>query len=187
MTLNIPAGYYEASFTHQISTSLRTAVCTHGFIYTGSDFNGNAGGLRLAWESNMMPSMSDSWKFIGFRLRDAAGTVYERTLSVSGGTAHTPATPQVSFLLKKQTLLAGRKYRGRMYVPGVSEQDVDALGVVVGSKITELEAAFAGFIAAAATNEFEPVILHNGVTAPTLVSDYVWETLCATQRRRLRK
>lgn len=55
---------------------------------------------------------------------------YNGTLGVGG------CSPAVSWLLRKNTGLAGRKYRGRMFAPQPRDVDVDAGGNVLAAQIT---------------------------------------------------
>lgn len=195
--LNIPANYYEAAFVHGLTGSLRQAVVTLGLHYSGSTFTTDANNLIDNWSTNMVTSMADVWTYEKGTMRNAIGTVIDRAEGVVGGTAHTPATPNVTFLLIKSTGQPGRFNRGRMYLPGVSEQDVDAVGNVAGSKITELANNVALFQTAMGVYHFEPYILHRdrstdgGVTftsmAPTLVTGISVALMAATQRRRMRR
>lgn len=191
MPLFIPAGYYEVAYEMSLQGSTHTSVCTQGLQYTGADFPTDVPAVATAWADNMMNPMADVWSFTGCRVRDASGTVFDEPQSTQGATAHTPTTPNVTFLLKKVTGLGGRKNRGRMYYPGCSEQDVDGVGTVIGSKITEINGQIGGWIGALALANFSPVILHNVTAtdptpAPTLMSTMFTETLAATQRRRMR-
>lgn len=193
----IPDGYYEVAFHHQVASGTRPAVCTFGLHYTGSDFPTDIVDVQNAWANRLVPSMADSWAYDGFTARNQIGAVYTNTFIVTGGTAHSAATPNVAFLMRKLTGQPGRFSRGRLYMPGVSEQDVDATGVVAGSKLTELTTNLASFKADLLAANFSPVILHRdfstdgGVTFthrdPTAITTLVFDDLAATQRRRLRK
>lgn len=187
MPLNIPPTYYEIAFTHVPATSTRPAVVTLGVHYLGSDVHSDFNTVAGAWASSVLHSIADSWSFTQATIRDAVGNVQTNVASVSGGTSHAPATPNIAFLCHKITALGGRRNHGRMYLPGVSEQDVDGVGNVVGSKITELTSNMNAFLASMATANFFWTLLHNGAVAPTPITSYQWETLAATQRRRMRK
>lgn len=188
MPLVIPADYFECAMTHQLDGSLRPAVCTIGVWYVGADLNGDFAELADIWALTLVQSMADVWTYTNFTARDATGTVYVRGESTEGGTAHTPATSNTAFLIRKRTLFGGRANQGRWYVPGVSEQDVDGAGVLAGSKITELEANIENWVVGCVSHNFFPVILHNTNTIiPTAIDTFHVESLVATQRRRMRK
>lgn len=187
MPLNIPATYYEAAFTHEQAGLLRPAVVTMGLHYLGSDITTDFNTIATRWGGSVVASMADTWVYVEARIRDAVGNVITLAENVAGGTAHTPATPNVAFLVRKITALGGRKQHGRMYLPGVSEQDVDNVGTVIASKITEITSNINGFLATASAANFFWTLLHNGTTAPTPITSYQVETTAATQRRRMRK
>lgn len=187
MPLNIPNNYYQCSMTHQCTGSLRPAIVTFGVLYTGSNFVADIGSLGNAWAPTVMGSMADVWKYTNFEARNALGSVFIQPHSTPGGTAHTPTTPQVTFLVKKETGLGGRRNHGRMYIPGVSEQDVDAVGVVAATKVTELVNGFQAWVTNVVASHFTLQLLHNGAFVPTPVTSLTIQQLAATQRRRLRK
>lgn len=188
MTLVIPNGWYEASMEHHLTGSLRPAIVTLGVGYLGGTLEDDAQELADSWAVTLVQSMADVWAYTNFKLRDADGVVYERSEATAGGTAHTATTPNVSFLFHKQTGSGGRAQRGRWYLPGVSEQDVDAVGVVAGSKLTELAANLTNYLAALSSNSWAPFILHtNPALAPSAITQFTVANLAATQRRRMRK
>ncbi len=103
----------------------------------------------------------------------------------TGGRGATAQTPQVSFLIRKRTGFAGRKFRGRMYVPCVLETDVDDVGNLSGTAQTLL-ATFASAVQGPATSHItQMVLLHSDTTDPTPIIDFTIEKMVATQRRRL--
>lgn len=187
MTLNIPVGYYEVALEHHLGGSPRPAVCTFGVQYTGADFALDFQFLALAWGQKMMGSVNGSWTFAEARARDQLGAVAALAQSVAGGSSHPAATPNVAFLCQKRTGLGGRRNHGRFYLPGVSEQDVDGSGNVDPSKTTELINNLSNTLGDWSTHHFFVVLLHNGAFAPTPVTFFGWSSVCATQRRRLRK
>jgi hypothetical protein len=104
-------------------------------------------------------------------------------------------TPNLSMIVRKHTIRAGRQYRGRMYWPCLSLLDADVsnvgnidstvLGVVAGN----VEDFRTAWLAEEHTNSI--VLLHaapkEGATPnPTEVTSWSVEQLCGTQRRRLR-
>lgn len=188
MPLNIPNGWYEASMEHHLTGSLRPAIVTLGLGYLGGTLEDDAQEIADLWAVTLVQSMADVWSYTNFKLRDADGTIYERAESTGGATAHTAATPNVAFLFHKQTGNGGRAERGRWYLPGVSEQDVDAVGVVVGSKLTELAANLGNYLDGLTTNHFAPFLLHNDpLRPPSAITQIAISPLAATQRRRMRK
>lgn len=124
-------------------------------------------------------------------------TVEESTLDMEpGGAGGEVLPPNCAFLVRKRTSSAGRRGRGRMYLPGVPEALVDSAGNLTGGTQADLQAAVDGWLADLATPDvggqpYAPVILHRsegaGVEpAPTPVTFFEAEGKIATQRRRLR-
>lgn len=96
----------------------------------------------------------------------------------------------VAVLIHKRTTRGGRRGRGRMFIPwAMSEGDVDEVGNISTTRLTQLQTNANAFLASLATNEVPMVILHNpGKTspgAPNAVTNLTVDRLIATQRRRL--
>ncbi|MQB02229.1 MAG: hypothetical protein GEU78_18625 [Actinobacteria bacterium] len=107
--------------------------------------------------------------------------------SLAGGAGGTgQAIPNVSVLVQKQTGLAGRRNRGRMYVPGIQAGGIGDDGVIDATQLTSWQAA-ADVWFDAADAILPLVILHETPpdTATPVLSLSV-QALVATQRRRLR-
>ena len=111
------------------------------------------------------------------------------------GTQGAPAIPgNVSLLLTKSTGLAGRRNRGRMFIPGVPRARLDAANdshwtsAVVDDGVDWLNDVAAGM------NIFQwtPVIHHRGTDEPPVAPSFTdivafgGQQLVATQRRRIR-
>lgn len=187
MPLVIPVNHYEVAYHHRPTGSLREAVCTLGVEYTGADLLGDLVDLQNAWANRISPVMADNWAYVRFTAREAAGTVWDNNFVVQGGSAGTPTTPQVTFIVRKSNVAPGRKNRGRFYLPGVREADADGVGNVTAGRLGELDAALGLYKVDIQGANFNPVILHNGPAAPTPVLNFVTEAMVGTQRRRLRK
>jgi hypothetical protein len=192
----MPAFTYRAVFGHQLTGSLHQSVTTSGFRYTGAgtELAADVAVLRDAWK-HIVQSMSDVWKYDFFELQSGLGSEFLfEGIGQMGSTAHTPCTGNIAFLLKKLTGIPGKANRGRMFVPGCSEQDVDALGTVLPSKLTELQGNLNLFNADIAAAHWHWTLIHpvekgqnpfvDG-TNPTDITDIHWATQCATQRRRM--
>lgn len=97
------------------------------------------------------------------------------------------AAPQVAVLVQKQSPFAGRRNRGRMYVPGVQQNSVGADGDLDGTSLSGWQAAAETFLAETQSHGVDLVILHNEpAVTPTIVTGLSVQALTATQRRRVR-
>jgi hypothetical protein len=95
-------------------------------------------------------------------------------------------TPQTQGLIHKKTALAGRKNRGRMYIPDMEESQVNNNGLLNGSAVALLQDiadAWFGLTGADALIG-APQVLHEDASAPTEITAMTVETTVATQRRR---
>lgn len=113
--------------------------------------------------------------------------VYTEPVNLPGTTSGTGTPPQVALLIRKETGLAGRRNRGRMFLPQPGNNNVGEDGLVNATPLATYQAAADAFLADLATNLVPMVILHedSGI-APTPVSALVVSNVVATQRRRLR-
>jgi len=95
--------------------------------------------------------------------------------------------PQVTWLFHKLTGFGGRQQRGRMFLPGVSEQYVADSGLIESGAYTGISAAAGNFLAAVATNAGPMTVLHtNPAVFLQEVTTLQVAPKVATQRRRLR-
>jgi hypothetical protein len=115
------------------------------------------------------------------------------------GTIVSPSPPQIALVVRKNSNLVGRRFKGRFYVPGMlADATVDDSGSVLQGTINTLQAAFnsfyAGMLLPATPTEarFAMSIVHTppitgGPTpAPNQVQSLSVQALTATQRRRIR-
>lgn len=141
----------------------------------------------------------DAWVYEGLTAKYRAGGVLfdiARTANVPGGSTTVPLPPNTAMLVRKTSDLAGRKNKGRMYLPGVLTQSgVNAGGTIVPAilaanqtRLNTLYTAMHTFPIPGqpAERRAEVMILHSDATAPTVVTGFQAQGVVATQRRRLR-
>lgn len=100
-------------------------------------------------------------------------------------------SPSVSWLLRKNTGLAGRKFRGRAFAPQPRADDVDSGGNVLAAQLTNWVAAGAALLSDAADDGIfgwsMPLrLLHSDATAPTAITSITCDPIVGVQRRRQR-
>lgn len=147
--------------------------------------------MSLSCSTFLKGLMSNAYRYEGVLVAEGSdpGTIqYASTTGAGvGGNATTAATPNVAYLFKKLSLLGGRVNRGRMYVPGVTEGSVDAIGTVDSGTLAAGQTAANTFLGALVTQTNPMVLLHSDeLLDPTPVTNLVFQQLAATQRRRLR-
>jgi hypothetical protein len=133
----------------------------------------------------------------GWRLEEVVLTIMTGTGPVSGTDTRSPLTgtnsgggaaPNLAYLVRKTTDQGGRAGRGRMYIPGLEETDVDAAGNLVGGIIATGNTVIGDMINDFSTNDVPLRLLHNNpALTPGVITGLALQLKCATQRRRLRR
>lgn len=186
MPLHIPADYYQVSFVMSVPNN-QEAICTCGWLYGGSTFEADAALLSQYWMQALGGELSN---YVGHRKTFFAveeGTVLEVSESTSGSKTGDPLPANCAWLITKVTTAPGRKNKGRFFLPMPIESNVDQAGGISSGIVSDMQDALDSFLAAAATADWIPVILHNSSDpGPTPISSFRAETKIATQRRRLR-
>ncbi len=120
----------------------------------------------------------------------ATGASGEFSNPLTGTAANEPASPNVTWLIRKNTAAGGRTGRGRMYLPGISEPALSGAGVIIPAEITAMNDAMAALLLELQNAELDPVVLHaplSPVTTPIAITSLTVDSTVATQRRRLRR
>lgn len=111
------------------------------------------------------------------------------TTPVPGLRAGEALPPNCAMLVRKLTASGGRRNRGRMYVPAVTEADVGSLGVINTAWQATVNAAMnALYIALVNSARIDQIVLFHDTApfTPTVVTGLELQPKIATQRRRLR-
>lgn len=102
-------------------------------------------------------------------------------------------SPAIAYVVSKQTGIAGRKFRGRCFMPGVSEADVDESGTLAGAAVNLVTAAFEDLRSdlLAAASLVDVVLFHDsetpGSVVPTSIVAFACRTVVGTMRPRQRR
>jgi len=107
-----------------------------------------------------------------------------------GGRGNLILSTQVCSLITTRTNFAGRRYRGRMYIPFPDQFSIDADGKPEAAYLADVE-TFAGDIVNADTvvgvggsATIFPVVVHRDLGTSTFINDHITRGKWATQRRR---
>jgi hypothetical protein len=165
------------------ATLSATAVgnaCRAAFFSTGRPFELN--------------KIATGWSYVGdeTNIMEAGVETFDIHTVSNAGTKTAAAVPiNAAVLVTKSTGVAGRRNKGRFFVPPFYflEADVNMAGVIDATPLaayqTLWDAAYADMIGVANVN---PVILHSvSEVAPTPVTGFQVSGLMATQRRRMRR
>jgi hypothetical protein len=141
---------------------------------------------------DIMAVQSSSWQ-----LESVTLTIMTATGPISGIDTRSPLTgtngadgssPQVAILVRKSTDQGGRQGRGRMYIPGPSEVDTNADGLLSAGFLTLCNTVFGDMINDFSLNDVPLRLLHSsGGPSPAVVTGLSTDPVLATQRRRLRR
>ncbi len=101
----------------------------------------------------------------------------------SGDATEEPAN--VSVAMSERTGLAGRKYRGRMYVPGIGTTDVTSDDRISTPAVVRLVGIISALISAYIDINFPLCIFHKADNTFTNVTSWVIDAILDSQRRRL--
>jgi hypothetical protein len=175
---------------HYLCTILGAAIPTLGEIATA---------CATAWGANFKALISQDATYRGVGVRrisptPASAPAYDDTGNGAGTVVGSVTAKQVAGLISKGSVLAGRRYRGRMYTPFVSSTDVLAAGHPAAAFVQGLNdlanlmgPAFTVTIGGAVTT-LDMVLWHQPgktpVPAPTVVATLKGSGAFATQRRR---
>jgi hypothetical protein len=91
----------------------------------------------------------------------------------------------VTLALGKRTAYAGRRYRGRIYVPGLGETDVTPTDVIDSAATIAFSAAMQALLDSLTTASTPLVIFHKNDNLFSTVTSFVVDALVDSQRRRL--
>jgi hypothetical protein len=149
-----------------------------------------------AWSLHVMPVLANSVILTRVNLLVRRGAPLEswdanQDVPTTGGHGASIAPWNCAYLVRKHTAFAGRRNRGRWYLPGVNATGLDG-SEVQDSLVVVLQAGVDAFGTAIKDDEsvfnapLLPVILHSDTGAPTEINNFIVQKRLATQRGRLR-
>lgn len=204
MPLIIPVGYGQAVYELILTGDSEPMVVTMGHdlsAYLG-DHQEAAEALHFYFGEHVMPMLPSAYSHTAVDLyvgqAEGPPLVFSSTGAPVAGDGGAAFIPQNSALLvRKRTDLAGRRGRGRIYLPGVEEALVDGAGNLTPAAVTGYQTQLDNWFEALNDTSTEPfphipaVILHRSEgegaePPPTTVASFQLEDKIATQRRRLR-
>lgn len=191
--MNPGPGYVEVSAFY---TNLSGHECQNAVGYSCDGDPGQIGADAasdwLAAVYKLQITAGSFWRGVKLTVgNDGPPTEYVSSSSAGAGTP-TGDTEQLTVqgLIHKSTGFAGRKYRGRMYIPDILDSQCDSVGNLNSSALAKLQAIADAWMDLGSSDAqfLLPQILHaNGLTAPTEVLAMTVEGKIATQRRRYKR
>lgn len=189
--MTIPTGYSQVNLVWTGAAAPSGAQTVFGVLNsTALTPNAIAAAVNTIVIARIVPQLLNAITYSGCNVKngpDLTGPFGGVGASSTPAASTAAASPNVTYLLVKQTALGGREGRGRMFLPCVGEANVDASGNVAGATITALATAFASVLSDLTAANLPMQLLHKSATSPTPVTSIAVSTKVATQRRRLRR
>jgi len=191
----IPEEYGQVNWKFG-GTGLPTgAECTMGFFH--GEIAGTPQDAAIAlydiWQDRMIPLQCDELSLLSCLVKfgpNDTGNQFEQVATTAGAATGEFSTPATAVLVTKQTIIGGRKGRGRMYVPGLPEADLLPGGVIPGPTVDAWNAALSDLLDDMEAAGLFPRLLH-GVYDPQPdpynILAMTASNKAATQRRRQRR
>ncbi len=202
MTLIIPEGFGHVTHQLRLAGDPEPMAVTYGVAIDAGGVTNAAtllDELHEAFHAAFTGSLPLSWTLYQTELKWNDDVVADLRIAIhvepKAMSAAGAALPQnVAGLVHKLSSQAGRRNRGRFFLPGLREGEVSDTGQITTNSITGINAALATWLNKINTLMSQVdgmVILHStGITGagpPTLVTQLLIDPVVATQRRRLRK
>lgn len=188
---SVPVGYVRFNHVLRLTGDQQDILVTLAFnstVIAQGDIQGVCNSVFTAYKNGWggLPSAYQLNRVDGYWGNGLVGSSNAAPFQFTGSMSALPQN--CAYLIKKITGVGGRRNRGRMYVPGVPENVVDAAGNLLAAEIDAIQGMLGTWFTAlqAITALGDPVILHNNSSTPTPITSFQCDPRIATQRRRMR-
>lgn len=194
MRTYIPPGYALIEWVWELVGMPRLMTTTLGCSVTATPTATTAGLVQGALFANWKARLPTSYRFKGTRLYIGDGTYapayVEFLANALGQNSNVDLLPpNVTHVVNKNTALAGRKGKGRMYIPGAKEAGVSNAGLHDAAGLATYNTALANLkTAVEATAGIGNLYLlgHSAAWGPYQITSLTMRSLVGTQVRRVR-
>lgn len=194
----IPSGEYgQVNFIFSGTGMPSGGEVTCGFrLVDQPDFSAEAAATAFAalWSNSFLTMQSSAITLAEVRVKygpNATGPEGGVTPGVAGSRANSGVPPNTSLLVRKSTAGGGRRARGRMYIPGLLDSDVDVDGFITPATVSAFQTEANEFFDGAEAGGLPLYVLHapgiSATPAPTVMTGLQVQGVAATQRRRMRR
>lgn len=153
--------------------------------------------IATAWAAGLKAETDTDTSLSVVRVESATFSI-DQSVANPGSMSFTSTPPQVAVLDRKSAAAKGPRNRGRNYWPQwLSQTNVGEGGIIVGSRLTQLETALSGFYTAVLAGTIATEVAIPQSDTPGQASNPIlpWPAVVtrgidarvATQRRRLRR
>lgn len=190
--MTIPAGFGQATFIFGGAAVPLGAAITFGFE-NGPDASAIACANAIAEifnDEHFEDQLCTDCNVTNLKVKlgpDETGPFADRVTLFNGSLGGGSGAVAPALLVRKITDLGGRKNRGRMYLPGLRESDINEGGVVNPTRVAAAQLFWTDVLGDLSSALFGMAVLHGDSTAPTEVTALTVEGVVATQRRRQRR
>lgn len=159
--------------------------------WTIADLTNLGAALQTWWTNFYAPMVPSQYALVNIHMQvyDPTGSPYvlDRNVSpaVGGSRGSTPEAGNVSLSLSLRAGLAGRAYRGRIYLAGVNEGDVSSTDIVSSGLVALAANALTALIGPSLPAGTSAVIFHRNDNLFSAIVAAVVENIVDSQRRRL--
>lgn len=149
-----------------------------------------AGTFAVNWNSNTPPAYPNTitQTDVLARLGPSSAPYTGVITNTRTGTSSTDGvSPNTSMLVRRFTLMGGRRGRGRVFLPILGENTLGNGGTIVPATVASWQTGLNDFMAAMNTIGLPLCLIHSEDLTPSPITSLSVEATAATQRRRLRR
>jgi hypothetical protein len=192
MPIVIPPGFAQINVNFSAGGTGRACTSVFGIAMTDTLTQAEWDAFSTGLGSQYKLIIKSPGRYEGMRIlvgQDGPDPIEFNSVSGAGagGTALESVPPQVMWMAKKTTALAGRRHRGRTYFPDLQETSCDKDGTIISGTLTALQTLCDGIssVFSSGTKLDGMVLLHDVVDPPpTPVTSYLASGKVATLRPR---
>lgn len=200
----VPEGYGQVIHSMLVTGDVEPMAVTIGMALNGvGSLPEITEQLHDAFGDFLVPQLPADMSLVQTEIHfnGAGGTgleIFTHTLTRTGARPGGSLPNNCAFLVHKRTALAGRRGRGRFYIPGPEDGNVAGNGILSTALFDQVQAALNTWFArwgapSTPLADVRPVVLHSHkklepppTQPPTIITAFQLDTKIATQRRRLR-
>lgn len=157
--------------------------------WTLGDMQTLASALATWWEDQLRTAVVSAVSLVQVQVRqydpDNPQAVDLNLVPIPGIIGTPPEPANVTSTISWRTGLAGKKFRGRIYVPGYAESQTANDDTLVSATVTLLTQAASAYLVSTLPAGTNPIVFHFVDATFNVITSFVIENILDSQRRRL--